>query len=134
LPVTYLLPLKIQLSTEQDWDPSLIPIYVLCLSQARTWISNVICLAFYFVSELRWEVVVRFVDICGIVDRQFHYFNFLFRYRRCKTKWLVKLVKLYTSYPIVFSEQVKYLILIMSRHIEYNTVGGHDGEFSDTRG
>jgi hypothetical protein len=38
-----------------------------CLSQARDWISNIICRDLY----LRWEVVVRFVDVGGIVDHQF---------------------------------------------------------------
>ena len=39
--------------------------------QARTWISNVIScrgLVFMF-NELKWEVIVRFIDIGGIVNQ-----------------------------------------------------------------
>jgi hypothetical protein len=51
----------------------------LCLSQARTWISNVICCCspFFAFSELRWEVIVCFVNIGGIVD--YHYLYSLFK-------------------------------------------------------
>jgi hypothetical protein len=42
---------------------------ILCLSQARIWISIVICCGLSFVlSELRLGVIVRFVDIGGIDD------------------------------------------------------------------
>jgi hypothetical protein len=38
------------------------------MSQARTWISNVICRGLFFIifNEFRWEVTVRFADISGI--------------------------------------------------------------------
>ena len=39
----------------------------MCLSQARTWISNVIYRGTFCV-QLRWEVFDRFVDIVGIVE------------------------------------------------------------------
>jgi hypothetical protein len=48
-------------------------VFYLCtselVSQTRTWISNIICLCPFFImfNELRWEVVVCFVDIGGIV-------------------------------------------------------------------
>jgi hypothetical protein len=45
----------------------------LCLFQARTWISNVICSGCF---NFQWEVVVRFVDIGGIVGN--HRLNILF--------------------------------------------------------
>jgi len=50
----------------------------LWLSQARNWISNVICHGIYCVQwvQLRWEVIVRFVDNSGIDDH--HCLNFLF--------------------------------------------------------
>jgi hypothetical protein len=48
----------------------------LCLSQTRTWISNVICLGLFTFNELSWGMIVRFVDIGGIVDR--HCLNFLY--------------------------------------------------------
>ena len=41
-------------------------LYVLCLSQARTWISNTICHGLFCV-QLRWELVFSIVDI-GIDD------------------------------------------------------------------
>jgi len=39
-----------------------------------TWISNIICCGLFLLfNDLRLEVVVRFVDICGIVDHHcFH--------------------------------------------------------------
>jgi hypothetical protein len=53
------------------------PATLLCVSQARTWISNVICRGLFFLmfSELRWEVIVCFVDL-EVVDH--HYLNVLF--------------------------------------------------------
>ena len=50
----------------------------LCLSQARTWILNVICRGLFCVQwgQVRWEVFVWFVDIGGIDDH--HCLNFLF--------------------------------------------------------
>ena len=45
------------------------PSTLLCLSQGRTSIFNIIC------REWRWEVNVRFVDVGIIVDH--HYLNFL---------------------------------------------------------
>ena len=57
---------------------SLNPTICLCLSQARTWISNVICRGLFCVQwvQLRWEVIVGFLDIGGIDDH--HCLNFLF--------------------------------------------------------
>ena len=44
---------------------------------SRTWISNVICHCLFFLfNDLRWEVIVCFFDIGGIVDN--HHLNFLF--------------------------------------------------------
>jgi hypothetical protein len=42
----------------------------------RTRISNVIFVAFYVIRKLRWEVIVSFVDIGGIVDHHCLYFLF----------------------------------------------------------
>ena len=42
----------------------------LYLSQARSWISNVICRGLFRINELKLEVIVRFVDINGIVDHR----------------------------------------------------------------
>ena len=75
----YVLLLEIQLSRGEGWDPinRFNPATSLCLSQARTWISNIMLLSLIFVfNELRWEVIVCFVDIGGIVDH--HCLNFLF--------------------------------------------------------
>jgi hypothetical protein len=53
------------------------PVSLLCLFQARTCISNIICRGIFSCSiGLRWEVIVRFVVICRIVDH--HYLHFLF--------------------------------------------------------
>jgi hypothetical protein len=49
------------------------PATLLSLSQARTWISNVMSWSFYIFSDLRREVIV---DIGGIVD--LHCLNSLF--------------------------------------------------------
>jgi hypothetical protein len=65
-----------------DWEPiyQFIPATYLCLSQARIWISIVICCGLFVVFwELRWEI--RFVDIGGIVDH--HCLNFLFINHKC---------------------------------------------------
>ena len=48
----------------------------MCLSQAETWISNVICHGRFVFNELWREAIARFVDIGGIVD--YHCLNFLF--------------------------------------------------------
>jgi len=57
--------LEIQLSRGEGWDPInwLNPVTFLCLSQARTWISNIIFRGLFLFNDLRWEVIVRFVDI-----------------------------------------------------------------------
>ena len=69
---------QIQLSRLEGWEHINLcnhNIYVF-LFQARTWIPNVICggsfvrvrVRVYVVRHLRWEVIVPFVDIGGIVD------------------------------------------------------------------
>jgi hypothetical protein len=47
----------------------------LCLSQARTWISIIIRHGLFMFNDLRWELIVYFVNIGGIVDH--HCLNFL---------------------------------------------------------
>ena len=51
---------------------------ILCLFQARTWISKVICHfpPFFLCSVSSWDVIVCFVGIGEIVDH--HCLNFLF--------------------------------------------------------
>jgi len=49
---------------------------LLFLSQVGTCISNTICLAFFYFSDFRWAVVVRFINIGGIVG--YHCLKFLF--------------------------------------------------------
>ena len=53
----------------EDWDPinRFNPATILCMSEFRTWISNVICRGTLFVFS---ELIVRFVDIDGIVDHR----------------------------------------------------------------
>jgi hypothetical protein len=73
------LPLEIQLSRGNSWDKInwFKSAIFLFLSQANTWISNVICCSslFLMLNELRY-VIVSFVDIGGIVDQ--HCLNFVF--------------------------------------------------------
>ena len=53
-----------------------------CLSHARTWISNVICHGIFVVFHgLRWEEVVRFVDIGEIVDHYCLNFHFIIPFK-----------------------------------------------------
>ena len=39
-----------------------------CMFQARTWISISICYVLFVFNDLRWDVIVRLVDISWIVD------------------------------------------------------------------
>ena len=61
------------------------PVTCLCLSKARTWISNIpfsFCVQWV---QLRWEMILRFVDIGGIDDH--HCLNFLFITELQNLKW-----------------------------------------------
>ena len=74
----YVFPLDIQLSRRGVDNPvnALTPQF---LSQARTWLCNVICDCPYFMlSELRWEVIAWFIDIVGIDDHHCLNFPFIF--------------------------------------------------------
>ena len=64
------LPLEIQISRREGWDPinQFNPTTSVCLSQARTWISNIICGGDFFCAQLRRDMIVRFVDIGGSDD------------------------------------------------------------------
>jgi hypothetical protein len=66
-----------QLSRWEGWDfiNSLTPPY-LCLFQSKTWISNIICCDLFVFREFSWEMIVLFIDICGIGHH--HCLNFLF--------------------------------------------------------
>ena len=59
--------LEFQLSRWEGWDlmNRFNPTIYVCLSQASIWISNVTSVQCV---QLRWEVIVRFVDICEIDD------------------------------------------------------------------
>jgi len=74
------LPLEIQLLRREDCAPinRFHPATSVYLSQAKTWIFNVMCLDHIFLvfSDLRWEVILRFVNVGVIVDH--HCLNFLF--------------------------------------------------------
>ena len=94
------------------WDPikQLNTSTFVCLFQARTWISNIICHSLFCVQwvQFRWQVIVRFVDISRIVDH--HCINFLFimteMFQCQKYNWPlsfiqysisnIKIVKIYT--------------------------------------
>ena len=62
---------------------SLTPTYCCACPKAGPGFPTSYAVVFFFVSELRSEVVVRFVDIGGIVDHHYHYFNCLSMYRHC---------------------------------------------------
>ena len=66
---------KVQYKNKNKFNPATF----LCLSQARNWISNVICYVFFGFNCLRLELNVNLVDIGGIVDH--HYLNFQYHYR-----------------------------------------------------
>ena len=70
--VLYALLLETQLSRGPCWD-TITPFYpatLLCLSQARACVFDVICRGRLWVqwAQLRWEVILHFADICGIDD------------------------------------------------------------------
>ena len=67
----YVLPFELQVLRGEDPINKFNPATILCMSEVRTWISNVICRGPLFVfSEWMWELIVRFVDIGGIVDHR----------------------------------------------------------------
>ena len=74
----------LSLCTGNVWEPinQFNPATYLCLSQARTWISIVICCGL-FLCSVSWDV--RFVDISEIVDH--HCLNFLFINSYHKFSW-----------------------------------------------
>ena len=68
------LSFRIQVSKWEGCDAInwFIPVMFLCLSQSRTWISNAKCCGlFRLFNGLTGELVVRFVDIGGIVDHNY---------------------------------------------------------------
>ena len=87
----YVFPLEIQLSREDGWNPinRLNPATLLRLFQAMTLISNVICRLFSLsvFSELRWQMIVFFVDISGIVDHLCLNFLDVMFSNRCRSKY-----------------------------------------------
>ena len=77
----YVLPLETPLSRGNGWNHNnrFNNATFLCLSQYKTWISNVISCGFVCIQwvQLRWEVIVRLVDIDGIDNH--HCLSFLFK-------------------------------------------------------
>ena len=75
----HVFPLEAQLS-RGGWDPIHLfnPATCLCLSQARTWISNIICPGLVCVHwvQLGWEVIAYFIQMGESGDH--HLFNFIF--------------------------------------------------------
>jgi hypothetical protein len=94
--------------------------------QARVWISNIICRGLFMFNNLRWEVIVRFVDIVRIVDR-----HCLYKY--CHTGWLfvllilLELLTVIVYINIVIQSQLQhvaelYLIVAYYRVIQYTII------------
>ena len=123
-----------------------------CLSQARTWISNVIycgflfciqwvkvrfididgiadhhCLNSLFVfGELRWEVIVRFVYICGLVD---HYcLNCLFVFGELRWEVIVRFVYIcglvdhYCLSCLFVFRELRWEVIVLSILVEWLTI------------
>jgi hypothetical protein len=108
----------------------------MCLSQARSLISNVTCRGLIVFSDLRSEVIVRFVDICVIVDHQFNNFPVwlsteLQKWGPCRSKvWHVKNImivnRIYLVYPIISSNLyflcfLCFVCLYSLFHLNYNS-------------
>ena len=68
----YFPTIYIQLSKGKNCDPinRLNHATFLWLSQAKTWMSNIIGRGFFVFSELMWEIILRFVDIGEIFYHQ----------------------------------------------------------------
>jgi len=69
----FVLPLEFQFSRWECWDPlyQFDPTTLVHLSQARPWMSNVICRGLLCV-QVRRNVIVRFADIVGIYNNMHH--------------------------------------------------------------
>jgi hypothetical protein len=87
----YVLPLEIQLSRGEGWNPInrlTLPHFYAC---PKPWpgFPKSYDKVFLVYSELRWKVIARFVDIGWIVDRPC--LNFLFRVYPMESKWVIVL-------------------------------------------
>ena len=77
----YVLPLEIQLSRGKCWDPInwFNPALLLCLFQAKTWVSNIICHGSFFVLKKSHGKVFnkRFNDVFSkTVHENQHFKNY----------------------------------------------------------
>ena len=73
----YLLPLEIELSRGGGLASQLNPHPIFVhVTSARTWISSAICHGLFVFNDMRWEVIVHFVDTDRTVNH--HCLNFIF--------------------------------------------------------
>jgi hypothetical protein len=118
--------------TLESWMPCslCLPIQVLIVflegDTRRIWISNIIYHSLFFMfSELKWEVIVHFVDIVGVVTH--HYLNFLFTiFHNNKVKYRVEVNLLCLIQHCIYNTHVinfrwwkwSYKILSKNLHTE----------------
>jgi len=90
---------KIQLSRGETWPP--INWFkqgaVLCLSQARAWIANVICRGLFCVQwvQVRWEVIGRLLIL---VDWRLSLLELFFHDCRCDNDVVIKALSTFSPY------------------------------------
>jgi hypothetical protein len=88
------------------------PAIFVCPSHAKACIPDIIYRGLFFVfSRLRWEVIVRFVDIWGIVDH--HRFNFSSKYHyllyTSSQYFTISLFKYLPCFSLHFSQYFDYV-------------------------
>ena len=73
------------------------PFNIISRKRSKQWIISkrdvVVMVVFFAFHDLRWEMVVRFVKICGIVDSHFLNFHFLYIFDEPLRNQLVDLKK-----------------------------------------
>ena len=80
----------------------------MCLSHDRTGISNTMSWSFLLFNDFSWEVIVHFVDICGLWWQCLYFLSYAFNNKK-KEKKRVPLSILKKSYPFpsLLNEMIK---------------------------
>ena len=92
------------------------PATSLCLSKARSWISNVICHGFFMFNELTWKLIVCFVDIGGMVNH--HCLKFLFIIH------LINAPIIIFYFPMTDCKRISSILRINARITQLNKLPG----------